>query len=78
MFPEYQQKHFAKRLPCMAGMCAKKAAIPFCTLFPLHVKIRGQGQAAAKGTAKESWGFTKHEKIKRHENREKNKELKKC
>ena len=64
MFPEYQQKHFAKRLPCMAGMCAKKAAIPFCTLFPLHVKIRGQGQAAAKGTAKESWGFTKHEKNK--------------
>ena len=48
----------------MAGMCAKKAAIPFCTLFPLHVKIRGQGQAAAKGTAKESWGFTKHEKTK--------------
>jgi len=42
----------------------RKLRFCFCTFLPLHVKIRGQGQAAAKGTAKESWGFTKHEKIK--------------
>jgi len=42
----------------------RKLRFRFCTFFPLHVKIRGQGQAAAKGTAKESWGFTKHEKNK--------------
>ena len=33
IFPEYQQKHLAKRLPCMAGMGAKKSTIPFCTLL---------------------------------------------
>ena len=103
MFSEYRPKHFAKRLPCMAGMCAKEAAIPFFHTFPLYVKIsrqgqggreadctvacyiflirvkiRGQGQAAAKGTAKESWGsFTKHEKTKTARKSRKNEELKK-
>ena len=31
---KYRQKHLAKRLPRMAGRCAKESQVPFCTFVP--------------------------------------------
>ena len=35
MFPEYRQKHLAKRLPCIPSMCATEPTIPFRTLLSI-------------------------------------------
>ena len=49
MFPEYRQKHFAKRLLCMAGMCAKKAAILFLHIFTFACKNSRAGAGGREG-----------------------------
>ncbi len=39
-FRNARQKHLAERLPRMAGMCAKKSQVPFCTLLSCYATKR--------------------------------------